>query len=408
MNRVCKILFVCSDFVTAILRIQNPHPAGQSMNRNSKQGIARAGWLLWSLPAVAICCSGCHTPGYYAQAIKGQYQIVAHRQPIDKLIGDPRTPSGLREQLQLVQRLRAFAGEDLKLPINGHYLKFTDLHRPYVVWNVQAAPRFSLQPKTWWYPVVGSLDYRGFFSERAARDCARRVEARGFDVCVDGVDAYSTLGWFNDPVLSTFVNRPEPELAEILFHELGHQRLFAPGDTDFNEAYATTVGQEGARRWLRSEGNTNRYAEYVASLGRNDQFVHLIMNARQRLEAIYGDTLDENGNVKAAGKLPAPPDQLLREKQGVFDELRRDYARLKSGWGGYSGFDDWFGEEINNARLNTIANYYNYVPAFAQLLRLNGGDMEKFYGAVERLSAMPEEKRHLWLRELARGNSRQP
>src|ERR1017187_3369310 len=148
MNRVCKILFVCSDFVTAILRIQNPHPAGQSMNRNSKQGIARAGWLLWSLPAVAICCSGCHTPGYYAQAIKGQYQIVAHRQPIDKLIGDPRTPSGLREQLQLVQRLRAFAGEDLKLPINGHYLKFTDLHRPYVVWNVQAAPRFSLQPKT--------------------------------------------------------------------------------------------------------------------------------------------------------------------------------------------------------------------------------------------------------------------
>ena len=307
------------------------------MNRNSKQGIARAGWLLWSLPAVAICCSGCHTPGYYAQAIKGQYQIVAHRQPIDKLIGDPRTPSGLREQLQLVQRLRAFAGEDLKLPINGHYLKFTDLHRPYVVWNVQAAPRFSLQPKTWWYPVVGSLDYRGFFSERAARDCARRVEARGFDVSVDGVDAYSTLGWFNDPVLSTFVNRPEPELAEILFHELGHQRLFAPGYTAFNEAYATTVGQEGARRWLRSEGNTNRYAEYVASLGRNDQFVHLIMNARQRLEAIYGDTLDENGNVKAARKLPAPPDQLLREKQGVFDELRRDYARLKSGWGGYSG-----------------------------------------------------------------------
>jgi predicted aminopeptidase len=276
------------------------------------------------------------------------------------------------------------------------------------VWNVQAAHRFSLEPKTWWYPVVGSLDYRGYFSEDAARACAQRLAARGFDVCVDGVDAYSTLGWFDDPVLSTYVNRPEPELAEILFHELGHQRLFVAGDTDFNEAYATTVGQEGARRWLRSQGDTNRCEEYVASIQRNNQFVHLILNARQRLEAVYGDTMDKDGNVQAARKPPLPPDQLSREKQRVFDELRRDYARLKSGWGGYSGYDDWFGAELNNARLNTIANYYDYLPAFEQLLRLNGGDMERFYGAVEQLSTLPQKKRYQRLRELAGESSRNP
>lgn len=378
------------------------------MNRNRMQRAASLRWLVWSLSGVAIAGSGCHTLGYYAQAVKGQYQIVAHRERIDKVIADSRTPAALREQLQLVQRLRAFAGKDLKLPAEGHYLKFTDLHRPYVVWNVQAAHRFSLEPKTWWYPVVGSLDYRGYFSEDAARACAQRLAARGFDVCVDGVDAYSTLGWFDDPVLSTYVNRPEPELAEILFHELGHQRLFVAGDTDFNEAYATTVGQEGARRWLRSQGDTNRCEEYMASIQRNNQFVHLILNARQRLEAVYGDTMDKDGNVQAARKPPLPPDQLSREKQRVFDELRRDYARLKSGWGGYSGYDDWFGAELNNARLNTIANYYDYLPAFEQLLRLNGGDMERFYGAVEQLSTLPQEKRHQRLRELAGESSRNP
>ena len=364
-------------------------------------------WL-WCLAAAAVLVSGCQTFHYYAQAVKGQCQLVVHRQRIDALIADPRTPARLRQQLERVEQLRAFAGRELKLPVDGHYRKFVDVHRPYVVWNVQAAPEFSLQPKTWWYPIVGSLEYRGFFSERDARECARRMRAKGLDVHVDGVEAYSTLGWFEDPILSTFVDLEEPELAEVIFHELGHQRVFARADTDFNEAFATTVGQEGARRWLLSNGDTNLCARYVLSLGRNDQFVRLIMNARQRLETVYGDTLDTEGEAKAARKLPATPDQLRSEKRRVLEDLRGDYARLKSEWGGYSGYDGWFGGELNNAQLNTVANYYDERPGFEQLLRLNGGDLEKFYQAVKRLAGLPRAERHWWLRELAAGGSRRP
>ena len=364
-------------------------------------------WL-WCLAAAAVLVSGCQTFHYYAQAVKGQCQLVVHRQRIDALIADPRTPARLKQQLERVEQLRAFAGRELKLPVDGHYRKFVDVHRPYVVWNVQAAPEFSLQPKTWWYPIVGSLEYRGFFSERDARECARRMRAKGLDVHVDGVEAYSTLGWFEDPILSTFVDLEEPELAEVIFHELGHQRVFARADTDFNEAFATTVGQEGARRWLLSNGDTNLCARYVLSLGRNDQFVRLIMNARQRLETVYGDTLDTEGEAKAARKLPATPDQLRSEKRRVLEGLQADYARLKLEWGGYSGYDGWFGGELNNAQLNTVANYYDERPGFEQLLRLNGGDLEKFYQAVKRLAGLPRAERHRWLRELAAGGSRQP
>ncbi len=374
------------------------------MNRNSKHCRARRWGLLGAL-VVAAGVSGCQSLGFYTQAVKGQYQILAHQQPIDKLIADPQTPAELKERLQLVQQLRAFAGSKLKLPVDGHYRKYADVHRPFVVWNVQAAPEFSLQPKTWWYPLVGRLEYRGYFSEPGAQRCAGHLAGKGSDVYVDGVEAYSTLGWFKDPLLNTFIYRSEPELAEVIFHELGHQRVFARGDTDFNEAYATTVGQEGARRWLRAGGHTNQFDRYVEALRRNDQFVHLIMVTRERLESVYGDTLDKDGKVKAAKKLPAPPAQLLAEKRRVYDGLREEYARLKSEWGGFAGYDDWFARDLNNAQLNSIANYYDYVPGFKRLLELNEGDLEKFYQAVERLSKVPKDKRHQQLRDLAKETS---
>jgi predicted aminopeptidase len=285
--------------------------------------------------------------------------------------------------------------------VNGHYRKYSDLHRPFVVWNVQATPQFSLEPKTWWYPLVGRLEYRGYFSESGARDNGARLIKKNYDVYVDGVDAYSTLGWFKDPILNTFITRPEPELAEVIFHELGHQRVFASGDTDFNEAFATTVGQEGAKRWLRARGNTNSYDRYLVSLHRNDQFVHLVLNTRTELEKIYGDTRDKDGKIIAAKKSPASPDQLKREKQRIFEDLRRKYAEVKAGWGGFSGYDAWFTRELNNAQLNTIANYYDYLPGFEELLRMNDGDLERFYVATEQLSKMPQEERHQRLRELA-------
>ncbi len=358
-------------------------------------------WILALLLIAAAIVSGCRTLGYYGQAIKGQYQIVALEQPITDVIANTNTPANLKQKLELVEMLRAFAQTNLQLPADGHYRNYADLHRPYVVWNVQAASPFSLQPKSWWYPFVGSLEYRGYFSEHGALDCSNHLELEGYEVYVDGVEAYSTLGWFKDPVLNTFVFHGEPELAETLFHELGHQRVFVSGDTDFNEAYATTVGQDGARRWLMAKGDTNLLAHYTAALQRNEQFVQLILKTRLRLEDIYGDTVDKDGKVKAAQKPPAPADQLRKQKQQVFDNLREEYAALKSEWGGFAGYDNWFGRELNNAQLNTVANYYDYLPGFKRLLELNGGDLGKFYQAVERLGKMPKEDRHQRLRELA-------
>lgn len=353
------------------------------------------------LAAVVAAVSGCQTIGYYAQAVRGEYQILANRESIDKLISDPHTPEELRRKLELVQRMRAFAKDSLKLPVDKYYLKYSDVHRHYVVWNVQAAPQFSLQPKTWWYPVVGSLEYRGYFSERGASNCAARLTRKGYDAYVDGVEAYSTLGWFKDPVLNTFINQKEPELAEVLFHELGHKRVFARGDTDFNEAYATTVGQEGARRWLRANDETNLLDKYNVALARDDQFVHLIMSTRTRLEKLYADTLDKYGKVKAAKTPPLPPAQLKEEKQRIFADLRSNYEKLRASWGGYSGYDDWFARNLNNAQLNTIANYYDLLPSFKRLLEMNGGNMEQFYQEVERLAKMSKDERHQWLRNLA-------
>jgi predicted aminopeptidase len=371
------------------------------MNRFAKIIRRRKTLALLSLALIVAVFSGCRTIGFYSQAIRGQYQIFAHQELIEKLIADPQTPEKLRTQLQLVEQLRGFAKESLKLPVDGHYLKYADVHRPYVVWNVQATPQFSLEPRTWWYPMVGSLEYRGYFSEKGAENYAAGIVKKGDDVYVDGVEAYSTLGWFKDPILNTFIDRSEPELAELIFHELGHQRVFARGDTDFNEAFATTVGQEGARRWLRSSGKTNLMEKYETVLRRNDEFVHLIMSTREQLEKVYGDTLDKEGKVKAAKTPPMPPEQLKAAKDRVFAELRSNYEKLKASWGGYKGYDEWFARELNNAQLNTIANYYDFLPAFQRLLEINDNDMEKFYVEVERLSKMDKDERHQWLRNLA-------
>jgi predicted aminopeptidase len=324
--------------------------------------------------------------GYYLQAVRGEFQILAHRKPIDKLAANPKTDPKLRQQLQLVQKLREYTRTELKLPVDGSYAKYVDLHRKYVVWTVQAAPEFSLEPKIWRYPLVGGLAYRGYFSEKSARDYGSRLSKEGFDVYVDGVEAYSTLGWFKDPLLNTFIDDSEPELAELLFHELAHKRVFANGDTDFNEAYATTVGQEGARRWLRAKGDTELLEKYDVAIQRDRQFVHLIMDTRERLAKLYANP----SRLKA--------EELRREKQGVFDDLHRRYEELKATWGGYAGYDNWFARDLNNAKLNTVANYFDYVPGFQRLLEENGGDIEKFHAAAAALAKEPKDTRHQKLR----------
>jgi len=355
-----------------------------------------------SLLAVVAGLSGCQTVRFYGQAIKGQYQIVIHERSITNLLADPKTPPKLKTRLELLEALRLFARADLKLPVDDHYRKYVDVHRPYVVWNVEAAPEFSMQPVSWWYPFVGSLEYRGYFSLSGATNYAACLRKKGYDVSVGGVQAYSTIGWFEDPVLNTFIFETDADLAEILFHELGHQQLFAHGDTDFNEAFATSVGEEGARRWLKSKGDQAAIERYQAHLRRNREFVRLVMSTRLRLEDLYGDERTEGGKVKATRKKSdVPPERLRQEKQRILSEMKERYAQLKTDWGGDPEFDGWFAQALNNAHLNSVAAYYDFVPGFEKLLAENGGDLERFYQAAEKLSKKPKKQRHADLRELA-------
>lgn len=351
---------------------------------------------------VAVISSGCQTASYYTQAIQGQLQILSHRQRIHALLADPQTPIPLKEKFQLILKLREFAQQQLALPVDGHYLRYVDLHRPYVVWNVHAAPEFSLRPKTWWYPVVGRLDYRGYFADAGARQYGRTLAKNGFDVYIEGVEAYSTLGWFRDPVLNTFAHHQEAELAETIFHELAHQRLFVAGDTDFNEAFATAAAEEGVRRWLRAADHTVASQEYLVGLKRNEQFVRLVANTRRQLEALYGDGKSGKRNPFGAHHNPEGSGAGKRQrKEAILAKLRDEYQGLKSEWEGYSGYDNWFARSLNNAQLNTIATYYDLVPAFRHRLEANGGDLEKFYREVRGLARFAKPERH---RRLNRGH----
>src|SRR5580658_1316927 len=224
----------------------------------------RAVVLVGACLLMILALSGCQAIRFYSQAAAGQYEILAHQQSIDQLIQNPATAPKLKAQLELVKRIRLFAGRELKLPPDGNYLKYVDLHRPYVVWVVTVAPRLSLDPKTWWFPIVGSASYRGYFSEAGAHRYAANWDKKGWDTYIGDVPTYSTLGWFHDPLLSTFIFESEADLADTIFHELTHQRLFVAGDTDFNEAFATMVADEGVRRWYHAAADERAYERFAA------------------------------------------------------------------------------------------------------------------------------------------------
>ncbi len=365
------------------------------------RGRARKWALLFLFAFSFLLVSGCQTVSYYKQAVKGQCQILANRRPISEVLADPQAPEKLKHKLRLVLEIREFARKDLNLPVKGHYQKYADLHRDFVVWNVHAAPEFSLEPKSWWYPVVGRAKYRGYFSEKDARDYAAQLGKQHLDVYVGGVQAYSTLGWFDDPVLNTFISQSDTDLAETVFHELAHQRLFVNGDTDFSEAFATAVAQEAMRRWMLSKGNASAYDQYMAENRRTEQFVNLVLGARHKLEKLYATTATPDGNTD--------PNALLASKrQGkidIFQTLRRDYESLKSTqWSGASDYDKWMAKPLNNARLNTIDAYYRLLPAFQALISANGADMEKFYLEVNLLAKESPDARHRKLAALTAPN----
>lgn len=357
---------------------------------------------LLPLAMIALASAGCQTIQYYQQAIRGEYQILSQRRPIAELLADPDLNPKLKEKFGLIIKLRQFAETELKLPVDQHYLAYVDLNRRFAVFNVHAAPQFSLQPRAWWYPFVGHLKYRGYFAETAARKYGEALAAKGDDVYVEGIEAFSTLGWFADPLLNTFIFHSEPELAEILFHELAHQRLFLKGDTDFNEAFATVVAEEGVRRWFLAKNDTAGYQRYATDLEHNRQFVRLIMNTRELLQALFGDSETPENHYRP-NRGPAPP-WMKEEKERILTQLREDYRRLKASWGNDSGYDGWFSKSLNNAQLNTISVYYELVPGFQALLRTQGNDLERFYKAVREMRKLSKDERHRRLQSYADEN----
>lgn len=341
--------------------------------------------LLTLCPALVllgiVLLPACRTARFYSQAVQGQADILARSRPIGSVIRSKTSTPSLRKQLELVQDLRAFADERLRLPTDRQYRNYADLGRKFVVWNVYAAPEFSLKARTWRYPLVGSLKYRGFFNEDAAKKEAAGLKEQGYDVVVGGVRVYSTLGWFSDPVLNTFVEDKEAQLAETLFHELTHARFFVGGDTDFNEAYATASGQEGVRQRFLSKGDTASLQQYERDLAEFNRILKLLQQTRDRLEALY-ETQETT-----------PVETLRLGKARILDEARAAYAAMKRRGECDDSYDRLFSKQLNNARLTALATYYDLVPAFHHLFQQQDRDWEKFHRAVAAMKPLSKEAR---------------
>jgi predicted aminopeptidase len=341
---------------------------------------------LFALGAL-VSLSSCTSIGYYAQAVSGQFEVMWHASPIEERLHEANTPAALKDKLARVLVIREFASRELGLPDNDSYRRYADLGRPYVLWNVFAAPEFSVSPITSCFPFAGCVSYRGFYSEDGAKDYADALAREGDDVYVGGVTAYSTLGWFSDPVLSTFINYPEPEVARIVFHELAHQVVYIKGDTVFNESFAVAVEEEGLRRWLDREGTPAQRTAYVDSRGRQAEFAALVLKYRARLADFYAKPL-ATGDKREG-------------KRRLFEEMSGEYAALKASWGGFAGFDRLIARGLNNAFLVSIASYTELLPAFRALLAQKKGDLPAFYDGVRDLAKLDKPERDARLAALA-------
>jgi predicted aminopeptidase len=319
---------------------------------------------------VLLLASGCESMRYYASAIGGHFNVMRAARPVQSWLADPDTSAELRERLATAQRIRSFAARELGLPDNGSYTSYADLRRRYVVWNVYAAAVFSVEPRRECFPIVGCASYRGFFSEQDARRYAERLRAAGNDVHIGGVPAYSTLGWFDDPLLSTFILYSDAQLARLLFHELAHQVVYARDDTTFNESFAVVVEEEGVRRWLEAEGRMAELAAFRGGQARKRELAARVEAARQRLAAIYASD--------------ASSEEKLRQKAEQFARLRAEYGAIVPA-------------EPNNAFLVSVSVYTQLVPEFERLLAQTGGRLPEFYAKVRSLAAMERSSRDPWL-----------
>jgi predicted aminopeptidase len=337
--------------------------------------------------AAAGLLASCSTLDYYTQAAQGQLELLSDARPIDDWIADPGTSSRLRLRLETARQIRRFAVSEMALPDNNSYKKYTSLKRKYVLWNVVATPELSLKPLVWCFPVAGCVNYRGYYSKEAAEAYAKELRAEGDDVEVGGVPAYSTLGWFSDPLISTFINYPDAELARMIFHELAHQIVYAQGDSQFNESFASAVEEVGVERWMDRFGNQAMRDGYARYKSRKHDFLALLLKYRKALEQNYA-LVDRSDSEKRA------------VKARLFQELKDEYQVLKGNWGGYAGYDRFFEQPLSNAHLASIATYEDFVPAFRAMLRRDGS-FPRFYKSVKQLADMDRADRQRILKALA-------
>ena len=339
---------------------------------------------LWVPLALVFVLNGCSTATYYGQLAKGQMALLAAREPVDRVIANPSTPERVRNQLALSQVARTFASEHLALPDNRSYRVYADLGRPYVIWNLFATDEFSLEPLTHCFPIAGCVAYRGFYDQDRARGAAAILQLQGKDTYVAGIEAYSTLGWFDDPLLSSMLRWSDDRLCALIFHELAHQRFYLPGDTAFNESYATFVEQEGLRQWRVHRGLPATGSD---SHRQRDLFTRLVLDLRERLNELY--------------RIPLDADTLRARKASAFDDFRSRYRALRDReWPGDKRFDAWVDGPLNNARLLPFGLYDQWVPAFAQLFEAQGRDWKAFFEAVEALGKMSDVERRTALKSL--------
>jgi predicted aminopeptidase len=340
---------------------------------------------------LVLLLSGCSTLSYYSHAVGGHIEVMQAAHPINEVIADPKCDPVLKKKLEDVRLIRDFASRELGLPDNGSYRSYADIHRPFVTWNVFAAPEFSLQPKTWCMPIVGCVGYRGFHDQKEAESLASELRQEGFDTYVGGIPAYSTLGYLKDPVLNTFLKFGSLEVARLIFHELAHQVLYVDGDTTFNESFAVAVENEGLRRWLAHVEKPELQYMVTAQQQHKAEFVELVSGYRGRLQEIYDGDLSTNAKRQA--------------KADVMAEIQRDYLSQQDAKGESTYYKEWLEHDFNNAKLGSLGMYNQLLPNFEALLATEGYDLRRFYRAVADLGSMPFTQRRAALEQIKAVNS---
>jgi predicted aminopeptidase len=328
--------------------------------------------------AAALCACAPLAGCYVMQAAGGQLDVMANSRPIEQVLADSGTPAPTRTKLETAVEAREFAVRELGLPDGRSYRSYADLGRPYAVWNVVATPEFSLQPRRWCFPVAGCVAYRGYFAEPPANAFAWKLVAAGDDAIVEGVATYSTLGHLPDPLFSTMLGWSETRLVGTIFHELAHERLYVPGDSAFNEAFANVVEVAGVRKWLLARGRPQDLEAYEASRRRQAEFVKLLLGTRAVLSVLYASDL--------------PPEEMRIAKNREFGRLKFEYAGLRARWGGYGGYDAWFARPLDNARLASVATYHDCVPGLERELAA-AGSLPAFYERAEALAKLTVAER---------------